>query len=133
MYPNSGIIFAGLQKNLGPAGLALVIIREDPLNHAFPETPMLLNHKVYESKHSLANTNNTFAIYIITSLVLDWLKEQGGAKIEEDNNLKASHVYDFIDKSDFFSGTAHPDHRSIMNVINLADNDLLRFFKNALY
>ena len=129
-----GIIFAGLQKNLGPAGLALVIIREDLLNHALPETPMLLNYKVYEEQHSLANTNNTFAIYMM-SLVLDWLKEQGGVKkIEENNNLKASHVYDFIDKSDFFSGTAHPDHRSIMNVtFNLADNDLLSdFLKNAL-
>ena len=66
------------------------------------------------------------------SLVLDWLKEQGGVKIEEDNNLKASHVYDFIDKSDFLVGSAHPDHRSIMNVtFNLADNDLLVIFSKC--
>ena len=129
-----GVIFAGLQKNLGPAGLALVIIREDLLDHALAETPMLLNYKVYDEQHSLANTNNTFAIYMM-SLVLDWLKEQGGVEgIEKTNNSKAAHVYDFIDKSDFFSGTAHPDHRSIMNVtFNLADNDLLgKFLEDAL-
>ena len=129
-----GIIFAGLQKNLGPAGLALVIIREELLDHALPETPMLLNYKVYEEQHSLANTNNTFAIYMM-SLVLDWLKDQGGVqKIEQRNDSKASHVYDFIDKSDFYSGTAHPDHRSIMNVtFNLAENDLLSgFLEDAL-
>ena len=129
-----GIIFAGLQKNLGPAGLALVIIREDLLDHALPETPMLLNYKVYEEQHSLANTNNTFAIYMM-SLVLDWLKDQGGVqKIEQRNDSKASHVYDFIDKSDFYSGTAHPDHRSIMNVtFNLGENDLLSgFLEDAL-
>ena len=69
------------------------------------------------------------------SLVLEWLKEQGGVEgIEKTNNSKAAHVYDFIDKSDFFSGTAHPDHRSIMNVtFNLADNDLLgKFLEDAL-
>jgi phosphoserine aminotransferase len=129
-----GIIFAGLQKNLGPAGLALVIIREDLLDYALPETPMLLNYKVYEEQHSLANTNNTFAIYMM-SLVLDWLKDQGGVqKIEQRNDSKASHVYDFIDKSDFYSGTAHPGHRSIMNVtFNLAENDLLSgFLEDAL-
>ena len=119
---------------MGPAGLALVIIREDLLDHALPETPMLLNYKVYEEQHSLANTNNTFAIYMM-SLVLDWLKEQGGvAKMEKNNDLKALHVYDYIDKSDFFSGTAHHDHRSIMNVtFNLANNDLLSdFLEDAL-
>ena len=129
-----GVIFAGLQKNLGPAGLALVIIREDLLDHALPETPMLLNYKVYEAQHSLANTNNTFAIYMM-SLVLDWLKEQGGVQeIEKKNDSKASHVYNHIDKSDFYSGTAHPDHRSIMNVtFNLAENDLLsNFLEDAL-
>ena len=69
------------------------------------------------------------------SLVLDWLKEQGGVKkIEEKNASKASLIYDFVDKSDFYSGTAHPDHRSIMNVtFNLAENDLLGdFLEDAL-
>ena len=129
-----GIIFAGLQKNLGPAGLALVIIREDLLGHALPETPSLLNYKVYEEQHSLANTNNTFAIYMM-SLVLEWLNEQGGVgKIEIENSRKAAHLYDFIDNSDFYEGTAHPDHRSIMNVtFNLSENELLSdFLEQAL-
>ena len=81
MYPNLESYLLDYRKNLGPAGLALVIIREDLLNHALPETPMLLNYKVYEEQHSLANTNNTFAIYMM-SLVLDWLKK---SKVAEKN------------------------------------------------
>lgn len=124
-----GIVFAGLQKNLGPAGLAVVIIREDLLENALPETPHLLNYATYAKEHSLANTNNTFAIYMM-SLVMEWLKEQGGvAKMEEVNNAKAKILYDAIDSSDFYLGAAHADHRSIMNVtFNLANNDLLPAF-----
>lgn len=124
-----GVIFAGLQKNLGPAGLALVIIREDLLEHALPVTPGLLNYKVYADQHSLANTNNTFAIYMM-SLVLDWLKDQGGLeKMEPQNEAKAKLIYDFIDGSDFYYGTAQAEHRSIMNVtFNLAKEDLLGDF-----
>ena len=111
-----GVIFAGLQKNLGPAGLALVIIREDLLEHALPETPGLLNYKTYADQHSLANTNNTFAIYMM-SLVLQWLKDQGGvSEIERRNAIKAKILYDCIDSQDFYFGTADPAHRSIMNV-----------------
>lgn len=129
-----GIIFAGLQKNLGPAGLAVVIIREDLLGNALPITPSLLDYQVYADNHSLANTNNTFAIYMM-SLVLDWLKEQGGVeKMEAQNEAKAKLIYDAIDNSDFYIGAAHPDHRSTMNVtFNLANNDLLDdFLKGAL-
>lgn len=124
-----GIIFAGLQKNLGPAGLAVVIIREDLLDYALPETPGLLNYKTYAEQHSLANTNNTFAIYMM-SLVLDWLKEQGGVeKMEGINNAKAKILYDAIDASELYIGAAHADHRSIMNItFNLANNDLLPEF-----
>ncbi len=124
-----GVIFAGLQKNLGPAGLALVVIREDLLEHALPETPNLLNYKTYADKHSLANTNNTFAIYMM-KLVLEWLKEQGGVSaLEEQNTVKAKVLYDLIDQSDFYLGTAQKDHRSTMNVtFNLANNDLLDDF-----
>jgi phosphoserine aminotransferase len=124
-----GVIFAGLQKNLGPAGLALVIIREDLLEHALPVTPGLLNYRVYAEQHSLANTNNTFAIYMM-SLVLEWLKDQGGVeKMERQNEAKAKLIYDFIDSSDFYYGTAQADHRSIMNVtFNLAKEDLLGDF-----
>jgi len=134
-----GIIFAGLQKNLGPSGLAVVVIREDLLGLALPETPSLLNYQVYADNHSLSNTTNTFAIYLM-SLVLEWLKDEGGvANMETRNEGKAKLIYDAIDNSDFYTGTAHPDHRSIMNVtFNLAEEDLLGSFldealKNNLY
>lgn len=124
-----GIVFAGLQKNLGPAGLAVVIIREDLLEHALPETPNLLNYQTYAKEHSLANTNNTFAIYMM-SLVMQWLKDQGGVtKMEAQNEVKAKILYDAIDGSEFYLGAANPDHRSIMNItFNLANNDLLPAF-----
>jgi phosphoserine aminotransferase len=129
-----GIIFAGLQKNLGPAGLALVLVREDLLQYALPETPNLLNYKTYADKHSLANTNNTFAIYMM-KLVLEWLKEQGGiAAVESQNEAKAALLYDAIDSSEFYLGTAQTAHRSTMNVtFNLANNELLdEFLDQAL-
>lgn len=124
-----GIVFAGLQKNLGPAGLAVVIIREDLLEHAIPETPNLLNYQTYAKEHSLANTNNTFAIYLM-SLVMEWLKDQGGVeKMEAVNESKAKILYDAIDGSDFYLGAANPGHRSTMNVtFNLVNNDLLPAF-----
>jgi len=128
-----GIIFAGLQKNLGPAGLALVLIRDDLLDYALPETPALLNYKNYAEQHSLANTNNTFAIYMM-KLVLEWLKDQGGVeKMEAQNEAKAKLLYDCIDASDFYLGTAQPAHRSIMNVtFTLAKDELLdEFVKQA--
>jgi phosphoserine aminotransferase len=128
-----GIIFAGLQKNLGPAGLALVLIRDDLLDYALPETPALLNYKTYAEQHSLANTNNTFAIYMM-KLVLEWLKDQGGVeKMEAQNEAKAKLLYDCIDASDFYLGTAQPAHRSIMNVtFTLAKDELLdEFVKQA--
>ncbi len=129
-----GIIFAGLQKNLGPAGLACVIVREDLLDYALPETPNLLNYKTYAAQHSLANTNNTFAIYMM-KLVLEWLKEQGGVDaMEAKNNSKAALLYDVIDGSDFYLATAQRAHRSIMNVtFNLANDELLgKFLSEAL-
>lgn len=124
-----GIIFAGLQKNLGPAGLALVIIREDLLEHAQTNTPALLNYKTYAKEHSLANTTNTFAIYMM-SLVMEWLKQEGGvAELEQRNAAKAKLLYDTIDSSDFYLGAAHPEHRSVMNVtFNLARDELLNSF-----
>lgn len=134
-----GIIFAGLQKNLGPAGLAVVIIREDLLGKAMSITPALLDYQLYADQHSLANTNNTFAIYMM-SLVMDWLEEQGGvAAMEEKNNAKAKLIYDAIDSSDLYRGTAHAEHRSIMNVTFILENeDLLDKFvseaaSNGLY
>jgi phosphoserine aminotransferase len=128
-----GLIYAGLQKNLGPSGLAVVIIREDLLGHALPYTPSLLDYKVYADNHSMSNTTNTFAIYMM-SLVLAWLRDEGGVEaIERRNEEKAALVYNAIDATDFYRGTAHPDHRSIMNVtFNLTDDSLLdAFLKEA--
>ncbi len=128
------LMFAGLQKNLGPSGTAVVIVREDLIGHALEKTPSLMDYAVYEKSHSLANTNNTFAIYTM-GLVLQWIKDQGGlAAIEKVNEQKAASLYSVIDNSDFYTGTAHPDHRSIMNVtFTLPDEELTAaFLKEAL-
>ncbi len=133
-FSKVGVMFAGMQKNLGPSGTAVVIIREDLIGHAMDRTPSLLDYAVYEKSHSLANTNNTFAIYT-TGLVMKWLKDQGGiAAIEKINEQKAARLYDVIDNSSFYTGTAHPDHRSIMNVTFTLPNDELTgsFLKSAL-
>jgi phosphoserine aminotransferase len=112
----TGVVFAGMQKNLGPAGTALVIVRDDLVGHAMERTPSLLDWSVYVKNHSLANTNSTFNIYV-TSLVLQWLKDQGGtAAIAQVNEQKAQALYQVIDNSSFYNGTAHPEHRSRMNV-----------------
>jgi len=128
-FSKFGLIFAGAQKNLGPAGMAMVVIREDLLGHAMEKTPKLLNYSIYDKKHSLANTNNTFAIYVI-NLVLKWLKGQGGvAAIEKINEAKAAHLYKLVDNSAFYTGHAQPAHRSIMNVtFNLPTAELLELF-----
>lgn len=128
-FSKFGIIFAGAQKNLGPAGIAVVVIREDLLGHAMVNTPKLLNYDIYHQKHSLANTNNTFAIYVI-NLVLKWLKKEGGiAAIEKINEAKAAHMYALLDESEFYKGHAQPAHRSTMNVtFNLPSDELLTLF-----
>jgi len=128
-YNQFGAIFAGLQKNLGPAGMALVLMREDLLGSALPYTPSLLDYSVYEKSHSLQNTNNTFAIYIMC-LVLEWLKEQGGvATIEALNEKKAALIYEAIDNTDFYIGSARKADRSVMNVtFNIVKPELSEAF-----
>ena len=138
-YSKFGLLFAGAQKNLGPAGIAMVIIREDLLGHHLESTPKLLNYQLSQQKHSLANTGNTFAIYTINR-VLKWLKGEGGvAEIEIRNKQKAKILYDFIDNSSFFSSHSIKEHRSDMNVVfNLPEDNLLQQFlseakENGLY
>lgn len=115
-YSKFGVIYAGLQKNLGPSGMAMVIIRDDLLGCADQQTPLLLNYTQCDKDNSLTNTTNTFAIYVI-KLVLEWLKEQGGvAAIEKLNKQKAARLYQVIDSSGFYRGIAQPKYRSIMNV-----------------
>jgi len=133
-YSKVGVMFASMQKNLGPAGTALVLIREDLIGHAMKHTPALLDYAVYDKSHSLENTNNTFAIYT-TCLVMEWLKNQGGVEgIAKVNKAKSDTLYNLIDDSDFYTGTTHVDDRSVMNVtFTLPNEDLtLRFLKEAL-
>ncbi|MFP4037804.1 MAG: 3-phosphoserine/phosphohydroxythreonine transaminase [Desulfobacteraceae bacterium] len=130
-----GLIYAGAQKNIGPAGVALVIIRRDMLDRVPEGVPTLLSYKTYADKHSMFNTPPCFAIYMI-SLVLGWLEDTVGGLEEMGglNRKKAALLYDVIDRTEFYQGTADPDSRSLMNVtFRLADQDLeARFVKEAL-
>jgi phosphoserine aminotransferase len=111
-----GIIFAGAQKNMGPAGCAVVIIRDDLLDKAPENIPTMLRYKTHADKGSMFNTPPCFAIYTI-GLVLKWLKNLGGLPIiEKKNQEKAELLYQAIDNSDFYRGHARFDSRSIMNV-----------------
>jgi phosphoserine aminotransferase len=132
-YSKFGCIYAGLQKNLGPSGTAIVVIRDDLLGHASAETPVLLNYEQCAKDNSLTNTANTFAIYV-TGLVLEWLQEQGGiAAIEKINEQKAKTLYDLIDAGDYYRGVIQPEVRGTMNVsFNLANEELeAKFLKEA--
>jgi len=111
-----GLIYAGAQKNMAPSGLTVVIIREDLLGNAMDITPTMLNYKIQADANSLYNTPTTFSIYM-AKLVFEWLKDLGGVPvIEEINKEKASLLYDCIDNSNIYKGTANPKDRSIMNV-----------------
>jgi phosphoserine aminotransferase len=111
-----GLIYAGAQKNLGPSGVVLVIIRDD-LVEAGPKTlPTMLQYRTHSAEKSLYNTPPTFGIYVMGE-VFKWIQGQGGlAGMAEHNESKAGLLYDFIDQSDFFRGTVQPDSRSRMNV-----------------
>ncbi len=133
-YHQYGLIFAGAQKNLGPSGLAMVIVRDDLLAYQRPDTPKLIDYTLCAEKHSLINTINTFAVYIIHE-VLVWLTNEGGiAEMEKRNDAKAQLLYQVIDQSDFYASHAQPQDRSMMNVtFNLPNQDLLdRFLGEAL-
>lgn len=111
-----GLIYAGAQKNLGPSGTTVVIIREDLLEMSPDNLPSICSYKIIGGKDSLYNTPPTFGIYII-KLILEWIKGQGGlSKLETINRLKAQMLYDTMDNSGFYNGTAKKDSRSIMNV-----------------
>jgi len=111
-----GIIFAGAQKNMGPAGVTLVIIREDLLESTPDNVPTMLSYKTHADKGSMFNTPPTFAIYCV-GRVLTWLKEQGGvAAMQQRNEEKAALLYEAIDGNDFYRGHAEKASRSLMNV-----------------
>lgn len=111
-----GLIYAGAQKNIGPSGLVIVIIREDLLDHAWAGTPGVMNYRVMADNGSMLNTPPTFAIYM-AGLVFKWLKAQGGlAAIEAVNRAKAELLYSHLDASDFYTTPVALDSRSRMNV-----------------
>ncbi len=120
-----GLIFAGAQKNMGPAGATVVIIRDDLLDRTPDSVPTMFRYKTHADKGSMFNTPPCFAIYTI-GLVLKWLKKIGGvAEIEKINREKAALLYKAIDKTDFFKGHARENSRSMMNItFNLPSPEL---------
>ncbi len=128
-----GLIYAGAQKNIGPAGVTVVIIREDLLGNAKPECPTMLDYKIHADKDSLFNTPPCYAIYV-AGLVFKWLKQMGGvAEMQKVNEEKAGILYDFLDNSSLFKGTVVPEDRSLMNVPFVTGDDDLnaKFIKEA--
>ena len=112
-----GIVYGGVQKNVGPAGLVIAIIREDLLTEdVLPGTPTMLTYKTHADANSLYNTPNCYGIYICGK-VFKWLKKQGGLEaMKERNEKKAKVLYDYLDSSKLFKGTVEPASRSLMNV-----------------
>jgi len=130
-----GLIYAGAQKNIGPAGVCMVIIREDLLQLTPANLPSMLKYTTYADKNSMYNTAPCFAIYTV-DLVLKWLEETVGGleKMAAINREKADALYRVFDTSGFYRGTAEPESRSLMNVtFRLPSEDLeARFVKEAL-
>jgi phosphoserine aminotransferase len=111
-----GLAFGGAQKNLGPAGLTLVIVREDLIGHALPHCPSAFDYKLVADNQSMYNTPPTYSIYI-AGLVFQWLKKNGGiAAMEQRNIAKAQLLYDFLDSSSLYVNKVSKDCRSRMNV-----------------
>jgi phosphoserine aminotransferase len=111
-----GLIYAGAQKNLGPSGTVLVIIRKDLVEAGPKDIPTMLQYRTHTKEHSLYNTPPTMGIYIVGQ-VFKWIRDQGGLTgMAERNKEKARILYDFIDQSEVFRGTADPGSRSLMNV-----------------
>ncbi|MPQ75987.1 3-phosphoserine/phosphohydroxythreonine transaminase [Hydrogenovibrio sp. JE_KL2] len=124
-----GVIYAGAQKNIGPAGLAIVIVREDLIGNARSDTPTLMNWQTYNDNESMFNTPSTYAWYL-ASLVFEWIKDQGGVeKMAEINQRKANKLYELVDASDFYYNEIEPSVRSWMNVtFKLKNPDLDTLF-----
>lgn len=128
-----GLIYAGAQKNIGPAGLTLVLVRRDLMGRTRPELPTMMNYAVADENESMYNTPPTFAWYL-AGLVFDWVREQGGlAAMGELNRRKAEKLYRAIDDSEFYANPIQPRFRSWMNVpFTLADDKLNdRFLREA--
>ena len=129
-----GMLYAGAQKNVAPAGLTIVIIREDLLGHARDITPTMLNYVTHAEAGSMFNTPPCYNIYIC-KLVLEWLKNDIGGleNMKKINEEKSGMIYDFLDNSKMFRGTVVPEDRSMMNIPFVTDSDELnaKFIKGA--
>ena len=128
-----GLIYAGAQKNIGPAGLTIVIVREDLIGQSLPVTPSAFDYKTVADNDSMYNTPPTYAIYI-AGLVFEWIVARGGlAAMEAHNRAKAAVLYDYLDSQDFYRSPVARDCRSLMNVpFKLADEALdAAFLKGA--
>ena len=111
-----GLIYAGAQKNIGPAGLTIVIVREDLTGQALPTTPSVFDYKTQAAADSMHNTPATYAVYI-AGLVFQWLKKLGGLqKMAEINGAKARLVYDYLDQTEFYHSPVAKEDRSLMNI-----------------
>jgi phosphoserine aminotransferase len=120
-----GLVFAGAQKNIGPAGVTIVIMREDLIGFAPKETPTLLDYKTQAEKDSLYNTPPCYSIYV-AGLTFKWIKEQGGVKvIQKKNEEKAALLYQAIDESKLFSCPVAKEDRSLMNVVFVTGDEVL--------
>ena len=120
-----GLIYAGAQKNIGPAGMAIVIVRDDLIGQAIPATPSVFDYKVQAGADSMHNTPPTYSVYV-AGLVFQWLKKQGGVKkMEEVNIAKARLVYDYLDQTEFYHSPVAKEDRSRMNVPFSLRNDKL--------
>jgi phosphoserine aminotransferase len=124
-----GLIYAGAQKNIGPAGVTIVIVRDDLLGQALPVTPTVFDYKVQAENDSMSNTPATYGIYV-AGLVFQWLKKQGGmTAMEQINRAKAALLYDYLDQTEFYHSPVAKDDRSLMNIpFTLRNADLDKVF-----
>ena len=124
-----GLIYAGAQKNIGPAGVTIVIVRDDLLGQALPVTPTVFDYKVQAENDSMSNTPSTYGIYV-AGLVFQWLKKQGGmTAMEQINRAKAALLYDYLDQTEFYHSPVAKDDRSLMNIpFTLRNADLDKVF-----
>lgn len=123
------LIYAGAQKNAGPSGVTIVVIRDDLLERTPANIPTIMNYKTFAEKHSAYNTPNTFGIYVV-NLVMHWIKDQGGLEnVERVNREKAKLIYDVLDSTEFYQPHARKESRSLMNITwRLPSEDLEKMF-----
>jgi len=132
-FSKFGLIYAGAQKNMGPAGTTLVVVKEDLLGKTNRTIPNILNYQQHISKESMYNTPSVYAVYV-SLLTMQWIKAQGGvATVEKLNEEKAALFYQEIDRNPFFVGTANREDRSLMNACFLLQDETLKEKFDALW